>query len=1002
MKAYFKCILLIISFLGFWLLNGVSQNLEVIFHKDDATCASNGSAQVQITSSCTGNYHITWHSGSISGAVIGSNVNNILNLAPGQYTVEVTDAPCTPYINTFEIEESEITASITQTGNLCAGNAILTANINGLSASSYLWSTSQTTASIAAPTAGAYSVTVTMGSCTAEAYTNIALDDFFSISYNPYLCENMNSSAIVSFPPGEVSFNYSFFWSTGSIYQSITINTSGTYSVTVTHLNNGCVGVKEISVSDAPTISLYTTPINISCFGMVDGYITAFPSDAAGSTFTYQWSNSETTQTIQNLPTGDYSVTVISSIFGCKKVATTFIDEPDPLSFTVTPQDTGFCKGASATLRVYPVGGTSPYHYFWNDLQPNPMTENFRNISPLSTTSYTVSVVDSKGCTTIPKNINIVVSQPIILNPVTTNESCYGSCNGQCILQIQGGIAPFDYSWPNLTNVWNNLCADDYSVSVVDKFGCSASTQFVITKPDTLVLAILSGNATCFGYNDGFVQVFAFGGVPFPNGTYKYLWNNGATVDSLAATAGYYNVKVTDANGCFQTASTVVTQPEQIYLVQPYNKTICRGEFYHFEMSATGGVGPYDFTWQGSDNSTWYGDNFTVYPIQTTEYTVSAVDINGCHSMSRHFKITVNPNLTITKLKASETKVCIGDKVSISIDVSGGNGGPYNFYDKSNNIINSPYYFKPQETGYYKYKVTDDCGTPAVWDSVFITVFPLPNVAFYADRLNSCPDEKFFFTEISQDNKQTYLWDFGDGGKSFLKNPSYAYTSAGLYTVILNVIDTNGCKNQFKMEDKIEIYPYPIADFSSSPDIITIVNPYVTFENLTIGASSYFWDFGDGEDSYWNNGTRQFHTYKDIGDYEVTLIAVAEHPEQKCYCYDTIHKKIVVRDKHTFYAPTIFTPDGNGKNDYFYIVGSGISRYDFELVILDRWGEIVYRIEEYNAEDPKSTGWDGTNGKDFVKKGAKALPNGIYTWRCKYIDINGKKHEESGQVLLAR
>jgi len=143
------------------------------------------------------------------------------------------------------------------------------------------------------------------------------------------------------------------------------------------------------------------------------------------------------------------------------------------------------------------------------------------------------------------------------------------------------------------------------------------------------------------------------------------------------------------------------------------------------------------------------------------------------------------------------------------------------------------------------------------------------------------------------------------------------------------------------------------------------------------------WDFGDGDNASTTNPT---HSYTEVGEYIVTLVAISNHG-----CMDTIQDLVNIQPEFTFYAPTAFTPGNNSHNDMFRVFGSGIDNNNFFLIIYDRWGEPVF--ESFNIE--KS--WDGR-----VREAGKIVPLGTYTWYCVYKDLNGIEHERTGGVTVIR
>jgi gliding motility-associated-like protein len=969
------------------------QEIVAVLNTNNVSCTSLGSASVNIISSCTGSPVIRWSNG-LSG-------NNVLNLAAGNYSVTISDGGgCTNKVIDFEIQEANFQIVMNVTGNLCLGPVTVTAEIIGANPNfvDFLWSTAQTTQSISVNTEGSYTVTASYGTCSATKTIDIAKGDFFNIAYNPYICQNSSSSAIVNFINAENPANYTFEWfPSGSISQGIDIHDPGTYGVTVTHIQSGCSAYKEVNVVNAPVINLQIDSENISCRGMADGSATALPSGGMGD-FTYLWSIFRTDQTINGLISGNYAVTVTDSI-GCNVSATVYISEPDTFRYTISPfPSAGFCYGGQATIGVTAEGGTPPYIYTWDDGFPS---QAGRIVAPTVTTSYSVTVTDNNGCTAPSQTTTIYVSQPMTLSVETTDPLCYGLCEGTATLSVTGGIPYMQYSWDSNTDHIEGLCAGLYSVTVTDMYNCSAHINFVINQPDTLQVTLLeSGNVSCYGYDDGYVEVEVIGGKPFTDGNYRYRWSSGHTIDSTNVSAGTYVVTISDANGCSITTTAnplIVTQPEAVYVTFPNNGIICIGELFSTIVHATGGEGTYyTFTWYGSDGSMWHGAELNVRPRVTTSYTVSVTDSKGCIGPSRTTTVTVRPPIDISSIESSSPEVCTGDGLVVNFDVSGGNGGPYNVYFQSGAIINTPYTFYPTETGYYRFMANDDCGSPLDKDSIYVIVHPLPDLGFHSDKTVSCPMTEFTFTEITQDLGQTYAWNFGDGGTSSRKNPTHIYRESGLYDVTLTVTSVNGCKNTQVIEDMIEIYNNPVANFVADPEFTSALNAYITLHNRSVNGVNFYWDFGDESSALWINDERVIHHYTDVGEYIIMLVAQSENE-----CVDTIYKKIRINEEITFYAPTAFSPNGDGTNDFFYIFANGIDSDQFHLTIHDRYGNRVFEAEYFDMENPLNMAWDGTYHGN-LSKGDKPLENGIYVWRCSFVDINGKPHEKSGTVTLIR
>jgi len=204
-----------------------------------------------------------------------------------------------------------------------------------------------------------------------------------------------------------------------------------------------------------------------------------------------------------------------------------------------------------------------------------------------------------------------------------------------------------------------------------------------------------------------------------------------------------------------------------------------------------------------------------------------------------------------------------------------------------------------------------------------------------------------------------------------------------------------GCKKVREIENLITMYPVPRAEFSGTPEVVSIFNPLIEFINYTEGGSTYFWDFGDGATTLWTNEP-QMHMYNALGDFTIMMIAKNQYE-----CYDTAYKSIHVHDEYTFYAPDAFTPNGDGLNDVFYVIGHGIDPTQFYLVIYDRFGSKVFETETFDSDNPYRMAWDGSHNGSVVK-GDPVMTNGMYRWYCSFADLNGKPREESGTVTLVK
>ena len=212
----------------------------------------------------------------------------------------------------------------------------------------------------------------------------------------------------------------------------------------------------------------------------------------------------------------------------------------------------------------------------------------------------------------------------------------------------------------------------------------------------------------------------------------------------------------------------------------------------------------------------------------------------------------------------------------------------------------------------------------------------------------------------------SYKWQDGS------TKPTYTVDSTGYYSV--TVTNNFGCEAKDTMYVKVVM---PTLAFKPDYTVVTIEHPEITFTNLTVGASSYHWDFGDGESSVDKNPT---HRYSDLGKYHVVLTAVSD-----IGCTDTFEMYVEVIP-FSFIIPNAFRPDSDlPENRIFLPILNAVDPQKYHFQVFNRVGSVVF--ETGNPVD----GWDGANSEQ-----------GIYVWIVKCSDIQGYEHAQKGTVMLVR
>ncbi len=870
-------------------------------------------------------YTYVWSNGTA-----GASLNNV---GAGTYTVTVADANgCTATTSiTLTQPASALASSATIVSQVaCFGGATGEAYVSysgGTAPYSVLWSTGQTADTLVNMTAGSYSVTITDANGCTSSQTVVITQPASALSLsavvsNHVLCFGTNSGAGAANVSGGTS-PYTYNWSNGATGANISGLAPGSYSVTVTDAN-GCV-VSGSIIINGPSSALTASAgvlSHVDCFGVSTG---SASSMAAGGTapYSYAWSNGATTSNVRGLPAGTHTVT-ITDANGCTATASITINQPTSGIAVSTGAITNVnCFGGndgSATIRV--IGGTAPYNYAWSN---GATTANLTNVA---TGTYSVTVIDANGCSaTHSVTIGGPVSGLSITKTATAHVNCFNGLDGFASISVSGGTSPYSVTWNNgqTGNSASNLAAGQYVATVTDANGCSDTVVFNINQPSS-GLSAANGfiqNVTCFGGNDGRAYVAISGGTA----PYSVLWSNGATSDTLnSVQAGSYTVIVTDANGCTDSTTVVITQPSSAVTasIQIIQNIYCKGDASGAAFVAyTGGTPPYQVTW--STGAT--GDSISNVPAGS--YTATITDANGC-SVSISNDIT-EPNFDLTAATNMLNPVrCYGESDGVAAVSLFGGTPPYNVVWSTgatgDTVAGLP-------VGRYGVAITDAMGCYKT-DSVDI-LGPNQDLGAIQDVIMvNCGGANSGGADITPfGGTPPYVvsWSHGQSGMNI------SGLGVGKYSYV--VTDANGCR----VGDTVEVVENePIetgisVDFASCP---TSNDGYVELD-VTGGTPPYTFLF-DGE---------QFSGIKDDirpGSHELT-IADALGCDSTFYIYVGVDQ-----ERDYLHIPNAFTPNEDRINESYKIVGSeciGPSRFQ----IFDRWGNLVF-----SSHDPFNEFWDGT------------------------------------------
>ena len=841
--------------------------------------------------------------------------------------------------------------------------------------------------------AGTYDVvlTITSDACT-ESYTDqVTILAEPPVDLGPDLVVCDGESVQLNLPntvgPGTFAWDPPTYLDNAAI-ASPTCTPLANETYTLTYTENGCIGSDEINIVSAAPVVANAGPDQSICIG--DN-----AQLGASGGVDYSWDN----VTTLDLPltagpiatpasTTIYTVTV-SDVNGCNDVDDVEVIV-NPLPTLDAGADLFICAGNDAQLNATGVGDFS-----WGP-DPSLSATNIADpiASPLVNTTYNVTLTDANNCVSTDNvTVDVVVALPVDAGPDVT------VCSGETV-QLNGSGA-VNYSWDPNTGLNNPLIADPVfngttttilELTGTDGAGCSATDQITITVNQTPVanMIIDGGNDHCDGNPVNFdaststgtinTYLFDFGDQIVPPNTTSSL----IAPSFLYAGPSDYTVSLVVDNGtCADTTVEVVSvHPDPIAdfsFVSP-----CAGEAFDLteESSVVGDVlttfvwdfGNGVYSGEQSPNHSFVGDGtFNVELIVGTA--------GGCFdTIVQAVEVKLTPILNFSVADA-----CIGAP-SVFDNQSTPNDGTvvYNWALGDGNVSVD---FLPFHTyaSLGTYGVTLEATTLegcSISESISADVHPLPEVDFTTNSPTGCHPHSVPFenySSIVSGSIASYSWDVGTQSGVSEVEPTIVYDQAGLFTVSLTATSDQGCVSSLTATDMVDVNLTPTAEFNILPgEVITMLDPTVRLNNLSSNALSYSWTFGDSTGVNTPNPT---HRYEEVGDYTIQLVAINGQ------CRDEAIGSVRVDPETFIYAPSAFTPNGDGDNDIFLAEGIGI--LDYKIYIVDRWGQEMFHSANM------SYGWDGT----FKGKEAEM---GVYAYRIDIINALGEDHRVMGHVTLLR
>ncbi len=940
----------------------------------DVLCNGNSTGSITINGTAGGNgvYQYSLNGGPQQGS------NVFAGLVAGTFNVVITDGlGCTFAINNIVVAEpnplagTPLVTDVTCNG---ANDGIIALNGASGGVGPYQYSLNagplQLGNTFGGLSAGSYNLLLQDANGCTLAFNNLlvaepqALSAADSTVMGTCVPGNDGQIWIVNTAGGTGAYLYSLDGAPGQVGNSFTGVSGGAHTVVLSDAN-GCTFTLNVVVPVPGGISATDSLAQVTCNGAADGGIWI---TASGGSPGYQYSLNggalQAGNSFLPLAPGIYVVNVQDQL-GCVFSLNATITEPTSLVAVDSTVGASCNPGSDGEIWILnAAGGTPGYQYSLNGA-PLQADSTFTG---LNGGSFVVTVVDLNGC---QLTLNPVVASPgnVAATDSSLSPGCTGALTGTIWVNGTSTALPVQYSLNGGAfqplGIFTGLGAGIYTVDVRDALGCTITLSVTLTDPSPITATDSTIAATCFGAADGEIYIVGVSG-----GTPGYQFSlNGGPLQSNNNFQGYvantYTALVQDANGCQFTFPVILGEPASLVVADTMVQPTCGNANGSITLTPTGGTAPYTYLWSNSQTTA------TATNLIAGTYTYTVTDAHGCQRLG---------TVVISNLGAPTAGITQGGNVSCfggndgfaAVTVTGGTG-PFQYAWNTPLPVNNDT-LSGVGAGIWTVTVTDALGCTAV-DS--ITIAEPTQLSAVLDTIDpgcaGANDGLALVTAGGGTPGYQFAWSTGDSSDTLRG------LGAGAYTV--TVTDANGCTNILSgsLSDPLPV----IAAFNPSPAMpaqLQIPNASTTFLNMSQNASIYAWDFGDGEVS---SATDPSHTYITVGDFCVTLVA-----RDVAGCADTVEICNYSVFQQELEIPNTFTPNNDGRNDFFQILG--IEQFpNNHLSVFNRWGNLVYEKDKYDNT------WNGDNYKS-----GDPLPDGAYFFF--FTTGNPGQEDVAGDVVIFR
>jgi hypothetical protein len=741
------------------------------------TCA--GSADGHIDLSVNGGtqpYHFTWSNRLPA-------VEDQSGLRGGTYKATVTDANgCQESVDATLTNPTVLDISTGWLSEQCNLATLFVTASGGRPPYQFAWDNpaNSQTDTLRNQRAGTYRVTITdSGNCVRVDSVVVDLPEALKITYttSTLACQGDRNGWIDMTVTGGTP-PYQFTWANFlPPTEDQTGLLGGVYHVTVTDASQ-CQTSASITIQDPPALHLSTGWFFEPCNYLTGG--TAFVTAQGGtSPYAIQWNdaNATTTDTLAGIPGGTYLVTVTDANH-CTGTSIVTVFIPVPLEMELTGTPVSCFGGRNGAFDLSVSGGLAPYDFHWDGGIGS--TEDAQN---LAAGAYHLTLTDANGC----EFFNFIeITEPTILEATIDllPQNCHYVDGITAQAAASGGIPPYRFRWDDPSQTQSDQLitksSGTYSVIVTDANSCTQISSIDIIVPAELALQVSGTNLNCFEDFSGTATAIASGGV----GNFNFIWNDPNLQTTSSATslaAGTYEVRATDAAGCFISERVTITQPDLLTVsIQGVNAGC---DFVGGSAAAlvTGGTQPYTYRW----DVPFSGNQSSLTQLASGVYHLTVNDANSC-SATASVQISNQSNFNIQVFKTDVQ--CAGQNSGAAWVVATGGRLPYRIqWDDPSGSASDTLRNLPE--GQYSVTVVDAEGCPL---SVTADIGVVSRLSISLQKLdNSCAGALSGQASVSVANgvaPYRILWSTGT------TTATISSLATGTYSV--SVSDAAGCSQQ--------------------------------------------------------------------------------------------------------------------------------------------------------------------------------------------------------------